>query len=143
MFRRLPPLNALRTFECAGRFLSFKHAAEELHVTSSAVSQQIRILEDELGLPLFERRSRRPAIGFWRLRRARSQRSGKLYRSCVRTDRSFSSAPRRRSAPSGWCQGLEGFPRSTRISSYGSMPRIELPVWRTEPSTLRCAIRPA
>jgi LysR family transcriptional regulator, glycine cleavage system transcriptional activator len=62
MFRRLPPLNALRTFECAGRFLSFKHAAEELHVTSSAVSQQIRILEDELGLPLFDRTSKGLAL---------------------------------------------------------------------------------
>jgi LysR family glycine cleavage system transcriptional activator len=62
MARRLPSLNSLRAFECAGRFLSFKRAAEELHVTSSAVSQQIRTLENELGLPLFERTSKGLAL---------------------------------------------------------------------------------
>jgi LysR family transcriptional regulator, glycine cleavage system transcriptional activator len=51
----LPPLNALRAFEAAARHLSFKHAAHELHVTAGAVSQQVRLLEDRLGLRLFER----------------------------------------------------------------------------------------
>ena len=41
----LPPLNALRAFEAAGRLGSFKEAAIELHVTPGAVSQQVRLLE--------------------------------------------------------------------------------------------------
>lgn len=53
----LPPLNALRTFEAAARLLSFSRAGDELHVTYSAVSHQIRNLEDWLGRPLFERRA--------------------------------------------------------------------------------------
>ncbi|MBX6319011.1 LysR substrate-binding domain-containing protein [Pigmentiphaga sp.] len=56
MFAGLP-LNALRTFEAAARLRSFKRAAEELHVTPTAVSHQIRALERHLGLPLFERRA--------------------------------------------------------------------------------------
>jgi len=52
------PLNALRAFEAAARHLSFKKAAEELAVTPAAVSQQIRSLEDYLGIQLFRRTSR-------------------------------------------------------------------------------------
>lgn len=55
MVYRLPPLGALRAFEAAARHLSFKHAAEELHVTPGAISQQIKALEDYLGKPLFQR----------------------------------------------------------------------------------------
>jgi LysR family glycine cleavage system transcriptional activator len=54
----LPPLHALRAFEAAGRRLSFKLAARELHVTPGAVSQQIRILETTLGITLFRRLTR-------------------------------------------------------------------------------------
>jgi LysR family glycine cleavage system transcriptional activator len=53
--RSLPPLQLLQAFEVAGRLLSFKRAAEELHVTPSAISQQIKSLEDSLGIVLFER----------------------------------------------------------------------------------------
>lgn len=53
-----PPLESLRFFEAAARRLSVKLAAEELHVTPGAVSQQLRKLEDYLGQPLFERRAR-------------------------------------------------------------------------------------
>ena len=53
---RLPPLSTFRTFESAARHLSFRKAAEELHVTPSAVSQQIKTLESWLGRPLFHRR---------------------------------------------------------------------------------------
>lgn len=56
--RRLPPLNSLRAFESAGRWLSFAKAADELSVTPAAVSQQIRQLEDYLGIPLFRRLTR-------------------------------------------------------------------------------------
>jgi len=52
------PLTALRSFEVAGRLLSFTRAAEELFVSQAAISRQIRELEAELGHPLFERRHR-------------------------------------------------------------------------------------
>lgn len=55
---RLPSLNALRAFEAAARHESFARAAGELNVTEGAVSRHIRLLEDELGLPLFYRRPR-------------------------------------------------------------------------------------
>lgn len=55
---RLPPLNALRAFESAARHLSFKKAARELHVTPGAVSHQIKVLEDHLGVALFRRLTR-------------------------------------------------------------------------------------
>lgn len=54
----LPPLSALRTFDTAARHLSFTKAAEELCVTQSAVSRQVRLLEEFLNLKLFERRHR-------------------------------------------------------------------------------------
>ena len=58
MAYRLPPLNTLRLFEAAGRQLSFKAAAEELHLTPSAVSHGIQTLEDWLGVELFLRGNR-------------------------------------------------------------------------------------
>lgn len=58
MARRLPPLNALRAFEAAGRHLSFTKAADELHVTQAAISHQIKGLEEWLGMPLFRRLNR-------------------------------------------------------------------------------------
>lgn len=57
--RRLPPLSALRAFEAAARHLSFKAAADELGVTPTAISHQIKGLEDHLGVQLFHRRTRR------------------------------------------------------------------------------------
>lgn len=58
MTSRLPPLNALRAFEAAARHLSVKKAAIELNVTPAAVSHQIRMLEDYLGVQLFHRYNR-------------------------------------------------------------------------------------
>lgn len=58
MQRNLPPLGWLRTFEAAARHLSFTGAARDLHMTQSAVSQQIKALEAYLGRPLFHRRPR-------------------------------------------------------------------------------------
>lgn len=55
---RLPPLNALRSFEAAARHLSFTKAAEELFVTQAAISHQIKALEQDLGVPLFRRLNR-------------------------------------------------------------------------------------
>lgn len=56
--RKLPPLNALRAFEAAARHMSFAKAAEELAVTPTAISHQIRLLEDITGQVLFRRRPR-------------------------------------------------------------------------------------
>jgi LysR family transcriptional regulator, glycine cleavage system transcriptional activator len=55
---RLPPLNAVKAFEAAARLGGFTLAAEELNVTHGAVSRQIRLLEDWLGVRLFVRTSR-------------------------------------------------------------------------------------
>lgn len=55
MTAQLPPLNPLRAFEAAARLMSFKKAADELFVTPSAISHQIRTLEERLRVPLFAR----------------------------------------------------------------------------------------
>ena len=56
--RRLPSFHALRAFEAAARLGSFVRASEELHITASAVSHQVRALEEYFGRPLFEAGSR-------------------------------------------------------------------------------------
>jgi LysR family transcriptional regulator, glycine cleavage system transcriptional activator len=58
----LPPLDLIQGFEAAARTLSFTKAAEELSLTQSAISRQIRALEDNLGVALFERRPRSLAL---------------------------------------------------------------------------------
>jgi LysR family glycine cleavage system transcriptional activator len=76
----LPPLNPLRAFEAAARHLSFKLAARELHVTPGAIGQQVKTLEDRLGVRLFERLHKQLVLtpagqeyltsvqkGFWRI----------------------------------------------------------------------------
>lgn len=60
--RRLPSLNGLRVFDVVTRHLNFRIAAEELGVTQGAVAQQIRGLEAELGLKLFDRQPRALAL---------------------------------------------------------------------------------
>ena len=62
MTARLPSLNGLRAFEAAARHLSFTNAANELNVTQTAISHQIRRLEEELGLKLFVRQNRALAL---------------------------------------------------------------------------------
>lgn len=59
MSLRMPPVAALRALEAAARHLSYTRAAEELHITQSAVSHQIRHLEELWGVKLFARRGRR------------------------------------------------------------------------------------
>jgi DNA-binding transcriptional LysR family regulator len=56
--RKLPPLDLLPGFEAAARHLSFTKAADELHLTQSAVSRQVQALEEVLGVALFQRRHR-------------------------------------------------------------------------------------
>lgn len=62
MPRRLPPLNALRAFEAAGRHQSFTGAAEELNVSHAAISRHVRGLEARLGVQLFAAASRGVAL---------------------------------------------------------------------------------
>ncbi|KAA0071523.1 transcriptional regulator GcvA [Tardiphaga sp. P9-11] len=62
MSARLPSLNGLRAFEAAARLLSFTNAANELSVTQTAISHQIKRLEEELGLKLFIRQNRALAL---------------------------------------------------------------------------------
>src|SRR4051795_3564452 len=62
MAARLPSLNGLRAFEAAARHLSFTNAAAELNVTQTAISHQIRRLEQELGIRLFVRQNRALAL---------------------------------------------------------------------------------
>src|ERR1700677_1264080 len=56
--RSLPPLNALRAFEAAARHLNLSLAANELNVTPAAISHRVRLLEEHIGLPVFERNGR-------------------------------------------------------------------------------------
>ena len=58
----LPPLNWLRAFEASARHLSFTGAARELNMTQSAVSQQIKMLENTLGVELFHRQGRQVVL---------------------------------------------------------------------------------
>src|SRR5256885_15451001 len=62
MTARLPSLNGLRAFEAAARHLSFTQAASELNVTQTAISHQIKRLEQELGIRLFVRQNRALAL---------------------------------------------------------------------------------
>ena len=62
MPRRLPPLKALRAFESAARFMSFTRAADDLSVTQTAVSHQVRALEEWFGVSLFRRGGRKLAL---------------------------------------------------------------------------------
>lgn len=62
MPRTLPSLNALLAFEAAARLGSVSRAASELHVTHGAVSRHIRALEEDLGIPLFQRQGRGLAL---------------------------------------------------------------------------------
>lgn len=61
-FYNLPPLTGLAVFEAAARHLNFRLAAEELNVTSGAVSRHIKLVENELGLTLFKRSSKGVAL---------------------------------------------------------------------------------
>jgi LysR family glycine cleavage system transcriptional activator len=62
MTRQLPPMNSLKAFEVAGRLLSFTRAADELNVTQAAISHQIKLIEEYLGVTLFDRYPRRLSL---------------------------------------------------------------------------------
>jgi len=108
---RLPPLNALKAFEAAARHESFTRAAEELCVTQGAVSHQVKALEAELAVKLFNRERQRLII---------TEAGAIISPSCARRSTVSPSAPsgccsgRRRRADSGYwlkpqatCAGFE------------------------------------
>ena len=127
MPRRLPPLNALKAFEAAARHESFTRAAEELCVTQGAVSHQVKALEAELGLKLFNRERQRlviteagPRLSRRGARRLRPHR-GRAPSGCCsgRAPASSPSARRPTSPPSGWCTGSAALPRRIPTSISG------------------------
>ncbi|WP_373185866.1 LysR family transcriptional regulator [Halopseudomonas sp.] len=95
MSRDLPSLNALRVFETAARLESVSQAAEVLHVTHGAVSRQIRTLESELGVALFEKAGRGVQLtpAGRRLRDASREALDSLRTVCAEISQTQASAP--------------------------------------------------
>lgn len=95
MSRDLPSLNALRVFETASRLESVSQAAEVLHVTHGAVSRQIRTLESELGVALFEKAGRGVQLTApgRRLRDASREALDSLRTVCAEISQTQASAP--------------------------------------------------
>ena len=95
MAHDLPPLNALRAFEAAARFNSVSQAAEALHVTHGAVSRQIKVLEEHLGLALFVKDGRGIKLtdAGVRLRDASAEAFDRLRGVCAELSRDVSEAP--------------------------------------------------
>ena len=95
MSRDLPPLNALRAFEAAARLSSVSQAAEQLNVTHGAVSRQLKVLEEHLGVSLFvkEGRSLKLTEAGVRLRDASSEAFDRLRNVCTELTQSHIDAP--------------------------------------------------
>ena len=127
---RLPSLDFLRGFEAAGRRLSFTLAATELFVTQSALSRQVKALEDALGVALFERRHRALALT---PAGAALHRDGHR-RAASRSPRGGAGA-RRRAAPGA--DGLDH--RLVRVAVGDSAPRR---LSRAPSRASRCTSRP-
>ena len=95
MSRDLPPLNALRAFEAAARLSSVSQAAEQLNVTHGAVSRQLKVLEEHLGVSLFvkEGRGLKLTDAGIRLRDASSEAFDRLRNLCAELTHSQVNAP--------------------------------------------------
>ncbi|WP_375740805.1 LysR family transcriptional regulator [Pseudomonas boanensis] len=95
MSRDLPPLNALRAFEAAARLQSISRAADELHVTHGAVSRQVRLLEEQLGVALFSKEGRGVKLtdAGQRLRDASGEAFDRLRDVCADLQRRSEDAP--------------------------------------------------
>jgi DNA-binding transcriptional LysR family regulator len=95
MAHELPPLNALRAFEATARLNSVSQAAEQLHVTHGAVSRQLKVLEEHLGVALFvkEGRGLKLTDAGSRLRDASSDAFERLRTVCAELGRVDSQAP--------------------------------------------------
>ena len=95
MSRDLPPLNALRAFEAAARLSSVSQAAEQLNVTHGAVSRQLKVLEEHLGVSLFVKHGRGLKLteAVVRLRDASSEAFDRLRNVCTELTQSHIDAP--------------------------------------------------
>ncbi|MCQ2030518.1 LysR family transcriptional regulator [Stutzerimonas zhaodongensis] len=95
MRESLPPLNALRAFEAAARLQSVSQAAAELSVTHGAVSRQIRLLEDDLGVALFSKDGRgvKLTVEGLRLRDAAGDAFERLRSTCSELRQQTADAP--------------------------------------------------
>ncbi|MHA7116152.1 MULTISPECIES: LysR family transcriptional regulator [Pseudomonas] len=95
MAHDLPPLNALRAFEATARLNSVSQAAEALHVTHGAVSRQIKVLEEHLGVALFVKDGRGIKLtdAGLRLRDASAEAFDRLRSVCAQLNRDLSQAP--------------------------------------------------
>jgi DNA-binding transcriptional LysR family regulator len=95
MAHDLPPLNALRAFEATARLNSVSQAAEALHVTHGAVSRQIKVLEEHLGVALFVKDGRGIKLtdAGMRLRDASGEAFDRLRSVCAELSRDESEAP--------------------------------------------------
>ncbi|MBU0901387.1 LysR family transcriptional regulator [Pseudomonas sp. MIL19] len=95
MSQDLPPLNALRAFEAAARLNSISQAADELHVTHGAVSRQVRLLEEHLGVALFSKEGRGLKLtdAGVRLRDVSAELFGRLRSTCAELQQGQADAP--------------------------------------------------
>jgi DNA-binding transcriptional LysR family regulator len=95
MSHDLPPLNALRAFEAAARLNSISQAADELHVTHGAVSRQVRLLEEHLGVALFSKEGRGLKLtdAGIRLRDVSAEMFGRLRSTCAELQQGQADAP--------------------------------------------------
>lgn len=95
MAQDLPPLNALRAFEATARLSSVSQAAEALHVTHGAVSRQIKVLEEHLGIALFVKDGRGVKLtdAGIRLRDASAEAFDRLRGVCAELSRDADEAP--------------------------------------------------
>lgn len=95
MSRDLPPLNALRAFEATARLNSVSQAAEQLHVTHGAVSRQLKVLEEHLGVSLFSKDGRGLKLtdAGVRLRDASGEAFDRLRSVCAELSQASADAP--------------------------------------------------
>ncbi len=95
MSRDLPPLNALRAFEATARLNSVSRAAEQLHVTHGAISRQLKVLEEHLGVSLFSKEGRGLKLtdAGQRLRDASGDAFERLRSACAEISQGASDAP--------------------------------------------------
>ncbi|HXQ99380.1 MAG TPA: LysR family transcriptional regulator [Pseudomonas sp.] len=95
MSRDLPPLNALRAFEATARLNSVSQAADQLHVTHGAVSRQLKVLEEHLGVSLFSKEGRGLKLtdAGIRLRDASAEAFDRLRMVCAELSRGSADAP--------------------------------------------------
>lgn len=95
MNRDLPPLNALRAFEAVARLGSVSQAAEQLHVTHGAVSRQLKVLEEHLGVSLFSKEGRGLKLtdAGVRLRDVSGEAFDRLRQVCAELNQGGSDAP--------------------------------------------------